>query len=190
MTLFFQVSEFLCVAWEKELCQPVPFCFVCVGRKRLFHHPSNLWIGTILKQTSNRKTCERINCFTIPPTYESWKNGSLRSGCTWVEQTPSTVGSGKVNLAVAHTKNAVFFQWSWMPFLLFTVQRPLSSMPFNGTVQWHISKLTAVKTGEKRQIIPPHKFQSFSWVWGRIQFLRFHLFFLEKRFRKGKESFF
>lgn len=179
MTLCFQVSQFLCVAWGKELCQPVLFPFVTVDRKKNTSFTLLLAFECIqyLSKQANKHLSAPISLLFHLPMKAG--KGSLGSGCTWMGQILSILGSSsKQNLAVTHARNVVFsMQLEAIPVV--TVQSHLSTMPFNGTVGWLISELITVKTGEKRQIIPSLKFQSSTWVWGRSQFLRFHLFFWE-----------
>lgn len=154
---------FLISLCRKQLCQPAPFPSEVVGRKPPYLPPSCYPLTRCFLSKWANEIWECICCSTILPSHGIWNHGSLGWVSTWAGQTPSTVGSGKENLSLMI--EMMFFQWSWKPFIL----QCRGFMPFNDTVQWHISESIAVRIGEKRQIIFPWKFQPSSWVWGRVQ---------------------
>lgn len=161
---------FLIFLWRKQLCQTIPIPFEVVSRKTSHFPPSCYPLTRCFLSKWANEICECICCFMIPPSHGIWIHGWVS---TWVGQPTSTVGTGKENLSLM--LRMLFFQWSWKPFIL----KCRGFMPFNDTAQWYIFELITVRIGEKRQIISPWKFQPSGWVWGRVQFLRFHLLFLE-----------
>lgn len=105
------------------------------------------------------------------------------SALGWGRHAPWWVAVREIQLPLA--LETMFFPVKLEDTPVIVVQRQLSSVPFNGTVRWHVSKLTAVKKAEKKQIISPKKFQSSSWIYRRTQFLRFHLLFFWKPEAQG-----